>query len=115
MATTFNATITNELGSGTNMKFADLSATHGRPAQANPTTMDAGSSAVVIATPIDPVLGPSPVGTFEWILPNNQGSFVFAYDLHDSPTSFSCTAKPSGYNVVTTLDDSGQATVVVSQ
>jgi hypothetical protein len=111
---TLNATCSNQTQS--TLTFKADPATHGNTPTAQSTTIGNGSATTVIATPIDPVLGPSPEGSFQWVLPGGAGSFVITYDLHDSPVSIRASNIPPGYSVpMCTINNDGLAAVTLSK
>jgi hypothetical protein len=113
MTISLTATCTNN--TSVTLTFQSMSAIHGTNPLANPTVLASGQSAVVSAVPIDTVLGPSPAGSFEWLLPGGAGGIVFAYDLHDTPISIAPTSIPNGYAVPQcSINQSGAAMVVIT-
>jgi len=50
------------------------------------------------------------------VLPNDEGTFVIAYDLHASPPTISPANIPSGYAITTCkINDDGLAFVTMNQ
>jgi hypothetical protein len=114
MTLSLNATVTNNTKS--TLTFQSQLAVHGTNPLASPTILQNGQASLVTAVPNDTVLGPSPEGTFEWLIPGVSQPFLIAYDLHDSPVSIKPMAVPSGYAVTQcSINSSGVAIVVLAQ
>jgi phospholipase C len=114
MTLSLTATCTNDTGS--TLAFQPTPAIHGTNPVASSASIANGQVSVVTAVPLDSVLGPSPQGSFGWILPSGAGELVFTYDLHDTPISLLATSVPAGYAVPTcTIDSTGQAMVTMTQ
>lgn len=110
---TLNVTCFNQ--TSTTLAFQPDPAVHGNAPTSQPNSLGPDGKALVTATPIDPVFGPSPEGAFQWVLAGSSDSFVFTYDLHDTPASIRAASIPSGYSVPTCeVDGDGNATVVMA-
>ena len=114
MAIGLNAKIFNQLPSGDTLTFQTLPAVHGENPTAEPTSVPPDTASNVLAPPLDPVFGPSSEGSFELVLPNNAGLFLFQYNFHASPPSFTCQP-PSGYTAQTQFGGDGQCYAALSQ